>query len=122
MLALAVLVGAVACDRPGAAPDVVVRWALTPEPPGVGPARLDVVLRTGEEAPVEATRVAIEGHMTHPGMAPVLADAERQAPGEYAARFAFTMPGDWVVLVRADLPDGRRVEHRIDVRVTGPGG
>src|SRR5690606_36155886 len=55
MLALAVLVGAVACDRPGAAPDVVVRWALTPEPPGVGPAQLDVVLRTGEEAPVEAT-------------------------------------------------------------------
>jgi hypothetical protein len=122
LLGLAGLPAAAGCGRSGDAPDVVVEWALTPEAPGVGPAQLDLVLRTADRQPVEATRVAVEGHMNHPGMAPVLADAERQAPGEYAARFSLTMRGDWILLVRADLPGGRRVEHRIDVRVVGPGG
>jgi hypothetical protein len=30
------------------------------------------------------------------------------------------MAGDWFVLVRADLPDGRSMEHRVDLPgVTG---
>ncbi len=123
MLALVMTAaGAVACHRDGPAPpDVVIEVSLAPEPPGVGPAQLDIRLRTRDGTPVDAARVRMEGHMAHPGMAPVIGDAARQAPGTYVASFDFTMRGDWIVLVTADLPDGRHVEQRIDLRVTGPG-
>jgi hypothetical protein len=60
--------------------------------------------------------------MTHAGMAPVLAAAAERATGVYEATFAFTMEGDWVLLVSVDLPDGARVERRIDVANVRPSG
>src|SRR5690606_29987146 len=103
------------------APDVRVQWALTPEPAVVGPVHLEIRLVDSDGAPVDAAHVRLEAHMAHPGMAPVLGEAERQAPGVYVVPFAFTMRGDWSLLVTADLRDGRQVAHRIDVRVSGPG-
>ena len=44
-----------------------------------------------------------------------IADAPESTPGTYVASFNFSMPGDWVLLVSAALPDGERVEERIDV-------
>ena len=64
----------------------------------------------------------IEGHMTHAGMAPLMAEAVERAPGVYDAAFAFTMQGDWVLLVSVNLPDGTRVERRIDVANVRPSG
>ncbi|HUR35433.1 MAG TPA: FixH family protein [Vicinamibacterales bacterium] len=88
----------------------------------VGPAALTVTLRHPSRDPVRGATVRLEGHMSHAGMAPVLADATESAPGVYDLRFAFTMQGDWVLLVSAALPDGARVERRIDVaRVRPPG-
>jgi len=55
-------------------------------------------------------------------MAPVLADATETAPGVYDLRFAFTMQGDWVLLVSAVLPGGARLERRIDVANVRPAG
>jgi len=60
--------------------------------------------------------------MTHAGMAPVMAAAVERAPGIYEAEFAFTMRGDWVLLVSVTLPDGARVERRIDVANVRPSG
>jgi hypothetical protein len=60
--------------------------------------------------------------MTHAGMAPVQADASERAPGVYDLTFAFTMQGDWVLLVSAVLKDGTRVEQRIDVAGVRPSG
>jgi hypothetical protein len=60
--------------------------------------------------------------MTHAGMAPVLANASERAPGVYDLPFAFTMQGDWVLLVSAVLKDGARVEQRIDVAGVRPSG
>ena len=48
-------------------------------------------------------------------MAPVIAEASERTTGIYVAPFNFSMPGDWVLLVSAALPDGERVEERIDV-------
>ena len=53
--------------------------------------------------------------MNHAGMVPVFADAVEIAPGRYRADLEFTMSGDWFILVRADLPDGRSMERKIDV-------
>ena len=64
----------------------------------------------------------LEGHMSHAGMAPVLADAVERTPGVYDVSFAFPMQGDWVLLVSAALADGARVERRIDVANVRPSG
>jgi hypothetical protein len=53
--------------------------------------------------------------MNHAGMVPSLANATEVAPGRYGASLDLTMAGDWFVLVRADLPDGRTLEHRTDL-------
>lgn len=99
----------------GAASATRLTWTLAPQTPGVGPATLTVTLRDPAGLAVTGARVRLEGHMQHPGMTPVAADAAERSPGVYVAPFTFTMPGDWVLLVSAALPGGGRVEERIDV-------
>jgi hypothetical protein len=66
--------------------------------------------------PVSGARVTLEGNMTHAGMTPVFAEAKEVEPGRYRATLEFTMAGDWVVLVHAALPDGRKIERQFDVK------
>jgi hypothetical protein len=105
-----------ACTRPADTdPQLDVTWSLRPEAPVVGPATLTVTVGTPSGSPVTGAVVRLEGHMSHPGMAPILADASERAPGVYEIPFAFTMAGDWALLVSATRADGARVERRIDV-------
>jgi hypothetical protein len=90
-------------------------WTLTPSAPAVGPVSLVITLRDAAGAPVKDATVRLEGHMSHAGMTPVFAHATERAPGVYDLLFAFTMQGDWALLVTAALPDGTRLERRIDV-------
>jgi hypothetical protein len=116
LLALAAGLAGGACGRAavtGPQPDLA--WTLSPGTPVAGPATLTVTLRTPAGAPVAGARIRLEGHMSHPGMAPVVADGTEREPGVYAIPFTFTMPGDWALLVSATLADGARVERRIDV-------
>jgi YtkA-like len=105
-----------ACRRPEQqAADLRVDWRVSPAPPRVGPARveLDVLDASGRRIP--AARLRLEGHMTHPGMAPVVADVRERPAGGYEADLSFSMAGDWVLLVTGDLPDGRRLRRQFDV-------
>ena len=55
--------------------------------------------------------------MTHAGMKPVIVETEALGGGRYATKgFAFTMGGDWVIIVRAVLADGSRAEQRVDLK------
>jgi hypothetical protein len=100
--------------------DLELAWRLDPQPARVGPATLIVTLRGRGGEVVRGATVRIEGHMTHPGMAPILARASERAPGEYAASLDLNMAGDWVLLVCAQMPDGRRIERRIDLAGVRP--
>ena len=111
---------AAARDRAG--PPLDVAWTLRPPSPVVGPATLTVTLRDQTGAPVKGAKVSLEGHMSHPGMAPVLADAVERTAGVYDVSFAFPMQGDWVLLVSATLRGRRTVERRIDVANVRPSG
>ena len=62
----------------------------------------------------------VEADMSHPGMAPVFGEVEETAPGNYLAHVRFTMAGDWVLLLRIKLPDGRKIERQVDVRGVQP--
>jgi len=121
-LLLAVSLTAACMGHAATASSVDVTWMLAPARPVVGPATLTITLRRPSDGPVTGAAVTLEGHMSHPGMAPVLADATERAPGVYEAPFAFTMQGDWVLLVSALLKDKTRVERRIDVANVRPSG
>ena len=123
-LALALATGA--CGRPSrsATADFDLTWTIDPQPARVGPATLVITLReSGRDRGrdrdrgelVSGATVRIEGHMSHPGMAPVLTRAAERAPGVYGAPIDLTMAGDWILLVSAETPDGRRLERRIDL-------
>lgn len=119
LLAGALLAGGLAdagCTRQAPpAEDVHVEWRVDPSPASVGPASLHLTLADGAREPVPGARLRVDGHMTHPGMAPVTAEAREVAPGSYAADLTFTMAGDWVLVVEGTLPDGRRLRRELSV-------
>ena len=90
-------------------------WTLTPPSPIVGPATLTVTLRDSSGSAVTGAKVRLEGHMSHPGMTPIVAEAVERTPGIYLVPFSFAMPGDWVLIVSATPSDGARIEQRIEV-------
>ncbi len=101
-------------------PGLQLELGISPTPPAVGPARLLISLADASGAPLEGASIRVEGTMSHAGMAPVLDTAVAEGPGRYAVpSFRFTMAGDWVLIVRASLPDGRWRELRRDTRVAG---
>jgi hypothetical protein len=111
------LLGA-ACRLTEPTPDFLVQHDVSPSPPEVGrPATVSLkVIDFLASKPVSGARVTLEGNMTHAGMSPVFAEAKETGPGRYRATLEFTMAGDWVVLVHAALPDGRRIERQFDVK------
>jgi hypothetical protein len=95
--------------------DVGVALTVAPDPPRIGPATIVVTLSDSEGQPITGAKMSLEGNMNHAGMVPVLAEAAEAAPGRYEAALEFSMGGDWVFLVQATLPDGRFLEHQVDL-------
>lgn len=97
----------------------VMDVGISPTPPGVGPARLIVTLEDTAGNPVSGASIAVEGNMSHAGMAPVLDTAvSLPAPGQYLVEdFTFTMAGDWILSLEATIPDGQVATHRINTNV-----
>ena len=123
IVVLAAGILAPACGRrPVSAEQVEIVWTLGPAAPAVGPASLSLTLRTRGGQPLTGAQVRLDAYMSHPGMAPVQANAVERGAGVYDVPFSFTMAGDWVLLVEATLPQEGRLQQRIDVRnVRSPG-
>jgi hypothetical protein len=124
LLVLLVAIGAApaACRHPDVrADDVSVEWRLTPAAPVVGrTTTAELTLRDGAGAMVSGATLQLDARMSHPGMAPISAPAVERRAGAYQADLQFTMRGDWLLLVTGTLPDGRRVERRLDITAAGP--
>lgn len=106
---------ALACvPAPELARDVDVELAFEPAP-HVGPTTCTVRLVDEAGAPLAGARLQLEGNMNHAGMVPVFGDAREVAPGVYEAPLEFTMGGDWFVVVRGTLADGRELERIHDL-------
>jgi len=119
-LAVALAGCVAACGRTAPAAEVRVEWTLTPTPPAVGPAILVVRCVDFAGEPVRGASLKVEGHMTHPGMTPVLADFVEREAGVYHAAFEFTMSGDWILLVSGTVASGGAVRDRIEVANVRP--
>lgn len=111
--------GGVPLDSEAAGGASGLRLELVAEPaePVVGPARWRVTLLDSEGRAVEGASVSVRGDMTHAGMVPVEAEAVEQEGGVYLADFEWTMAGDWIVTVTAQLPDGRAASETFAYRV-----
>lgn len=119
-LAFTALGWTVGCgEPPDEGSDVVAAWQVHPDPPDTGPATISFALADSAGTPLQGADVKIEGVMTHPGMAPVLAHAHEVAPGRYKAELDFSMRGDWVLILDATLADGRSIQARKDVPGVG---
>ncbi|HUB52341.1 MAG TPA: FixH family protein [Terracidiphilus sp.] len=117
ILAAAPVLVATGCRKQGAATgDVSVDASITPQPVHTGSEVVAFRLANSAHQPVAGARVQVEGDMSHPGMAPVFADAQEISPGTYKASLNFTMGGDWVVIFHITLSDGRKVERQMDVK------
>lgn len=85
--------------------------------PTVGTTPVSVTLHDAQGRPLSGADVQLRGDMTHAGMQPVITTMNDVGGGQYRADdFEFTMAGDWVLTVEAELPDGGRVERMFDVR------
>ncbi len=108
------LCGAVACGRT-ASGDLRVALALDPAVPRVGSdAAVRVTVSDGQGRPIRGAQLSIEAHMSHPGMAPVVAAAHETADGVYTARIPFSMAGEWTLVASGVLADGRRVAAQVE--------
>jgi hypothetical protein len=53
--------------------------------------------------------------MSHAGMRPEFGEAREIGAGRYQGGLAFTMAGDWVVLMHVTLPGGQKLERQMEV-------
>ena len=113
---------AFACDRQAdRAAGVSVSWDLEPVPPVAGaPGIARLTVRDAAKQPITGATLRLEGHMSHPGMAPVLSAMAEREPGSYEAPIQFTMAGDWILVVTGDLPGIGRLTREIEVAGVRP--
>lgn len=87
---------------------------IAPAEPFVGQeTRATLSLRDNAGQPWRGATLQLEGHMTHPGMAPVVVPLRDGGDGTYGGPLTFTMAGEWAIFAAGSLPDGRRVRSRI---------
>ena len=116
ILACITVVDLSACHGPTDTKDVSVHFAIAPLPVREGPSTVTIQLTNSTGMAIPHARINVEGDMSHPGMAPVFAEASELAPGDYQAHLDFNMPGDWVVLLHIRLANGKKIERQMDVR------
>lgn len=106
-----------ACQRgsSGDISEIAVDLAVAPDPPAVGQATVTLTLSNASNQPISGAKIELEGNMSHAGMTPVFSQAAEVEPGKYQAPLEFTMGGDWYILVKATLPDGRQMERQINL-------
>lgn len=101
--------------------DLTLAPEVSPEPPRVGPVTIVLRLTDASGTAVTGVRLELEGNMTHPGMAPVFAEAIEIDPGRYRANLELSMAGDWHVAVHVTLRDGRKLEREFEIKGVAPG-
>ena len=99
---------------------LTVTAEITPQPLRVGQATILLRVTGAREKSVTGARIALEGNMSHAGMAPLFADAMELEPGRYRANMELTMAGDWMILVHVTLPGGEKVERQFEVKGVAP--
>lgn len=111
-LALWLVLAGAACRRHAPAPEELsLSFQLTPDPPAVGAARVEVTVADASGRPAVGGTLRLQGNMTHPGMRPTFADCRESSPGRYQGWLPLTMAGDWTIQVEGSFPGGRHASR-----------
>jgi hypothetical protein len=126
-LLLALLMSITACRQeeppPAQAEAVLITFAVQPPTLVVGEALLLIGVVEDETLnAVEVSRLTVRGDMDHAGMVPVIAESTGGEGGQFEIPFQWTMGGDWIVEVTAELADGRTVTETFNVTISAEGG
>jgi hypothetical protein len=89
----------------------------TSSPFKIGQSDLIVTLKDAQGNPIDNAKIEVQGDMTHAGMKPSLGSVDKGTQGQYKIPFDWSMGGDWVLTIKATLPDGRTASKRIEVSV-----
>jgi hypothetical protein len=100
--------------------DLTLAHEVSPQPPRVGQVTITLRLLDASAQPVTGAFMKLEGHMLHPGMVPVFAEARETEPGRYRSTLELSMAGDWYVLVTVTLPDNRKFERQFEIKGVAP--
>ena len=120
LLAAVVLTASCAGEGHRGSAGLQIRVSVDPVPPSVGSARITVHVSDQAWTPRNGLRVTVRG--TRTDAATVTETAVGEGTGRYVAEgFTFSGAGEWVLTVRAELPDGRWTERDRVVAVGPPG-
>jgi hypothetical protein len=114
-LGWAALWHAAGCRKPDASPGIVIQHEIAPWPARVGDAVVTLIVSDAASHAVSGARIALEADMSHAGMRPEFGETREIGAGRYQGRLAFTMPGDWVLIMHITLPGGEKLERQLDV-------
>jgi hypothetical protein len=96
--------------------NLTLAYEISPLPARVGPTTITLKLTDGSGKVVTGARVTLEGNMSHPGMAPVFAEARETEPGRYESVIELSMAGDWYVLAHVSLADGHKLDQQFEIK------
>ncbi len=96
---------------------VSVDLNFKPNPPVVGEGMIYLEVRDQNGQPIKDLDIQVKGDMTHAGMTPVFGTSTDEGKGRYSIPFEWTMAGDWILQIAADLPDGRLLNRSFEARV-----
>jgi hypothetical protein len=120
-LALCLLAGVAACTRRSTAqdesPEVRVAASFAPSPPAVGEGQLTLTFFDAAGQPVGVERLQLKADMAHPGMTPWLAEFASLHDTQVTLPVTWSMAGDWILQVDAELRDGRRLLREVPLQV-----
>lgn len=100
--------------------EVFVAHEVSPQPPRVGQVEIRLRLTDASRKALTGVEIKLEGNMSHAGMSPVFANTLEVAPGEYEAKIALSMAGDWIILVHLTLRDGSKLERQFEIKGVAP--
>jgi hypothetical protein len=115
-LALAGTLGLGGCRARDAASDVTLALSTDPDPPAEGTVSVEVRATDAAGRPMTGGTIRVEGNMSHPGMTPTFAECAEAEPGVYRGPLSLSMPGDWVLEVRASFPGGKSARKSFELR------
>lgn len=124
LVLLLTLMVLVACgSSTSATGDAAVQITLLP---GTTADSFQVQLHNPDHTPLTDATVTLEANMNHAGMAPVSGEpvqdsADGASDGIYTIPFQFSMLGDWIITVKAELGDGTQATKDVNVTVTDAG-
>ncbi len=118
-----VLVSACRQQEAASSKGILISLIVQPAEVNVGESTLGIGVTTESLDPVAVNNLTVRGDMNHAGMVPVIVENLQSANGQFQVPFAWSMGGDWIVEVTAELADGRTASQTFDISVgTANGG